>query len=94
MTQAQLAKAAGVSKRTVERLEDGIPTQLGNLIRCLRVLDRLEGLERLLPETRVNPIDLLAGHRAPRSRARPPRGDGTSRKAERPSTQWVWGDKE
>lgn len=94
MTQAQLAKAAGVSKRTVERLEDGTPTQLGNLIRCLRALDKLEGLERLLPETPINPIELLKGHRIPRSRARPPTGDGHA--AEHPSKVtpgWVWGDK-
>ena len=34
MTQAQFAEAAGVSKRTIERLEDGASTQFGNLIRC------------------------------------------------------------
>jgi len=84
MTQAELAEAAGVSKRTVERLEDGGSTQLGNLVRCLRALGSLEALERLMPETPPNPIDLLAR----RQRRRRVRG-----KTESPSpTPWTWGD--
>ena len=99
MTQAQLAAATGVSKRTVERLEDGAPTQLSNLIRCLRALEKLEGLERLLPETPANPIELLKGRRAQRSRVRPSKGGGTSSAVagaamDTPLTPaWVWGDK-
>lgn len=84
MTQAQLAQAAGVSKRTVERLEDGASAQLGNLVRCLRALGKLEGLERLLPETPANPIELLRSAGAPRSRARPPKAP--------PAARWTWGD--
>jgi DNA-binding XRE family transcriptional regulator len=86
MTQAQLAEAAGVSKRTVERLEDGASTQLGNLIRCLRALDRLEGIERLLPEMPVNPIELLKRSGASRMRARAPKA------APATSAGWSWGD--
>lgn len=85
MTQAQLAAAAGVSKRTVERLEDGASTQLSNLVRCLRALGKLEGLERLLPEASPNPIDLLEHHGKARSRARQGRRG--------PATPpWTWGD--
>ena len=83
-TQVQFAEAAGVSKRTVERLEDGASTQLGNLIRCLRALGNLEGLERLLPETAVNPIELLGRRRHRRRRAR---GDA----AGRTPPPWAWG---
>lgn len=85
MTQAQFAEAAGVSKRTVERLEDGASTQFGNLVRCLRALDTLDGLDRLLPETPPNPIALLERHGKTRQRARP---------AEAPeaATPWTWGD--
>lgn len=84
MTQAGLAEAAGVSKRTVERLEDGGSTQLLNLIRCLRALERLEGLDRLIPETPINPIDLL-GRRRRRQRAR-------ARKDPPVPSPWTWGD--
>ena len=92
MTQAQLAEAAGISKRTVERLEDGEPTQLGNLIRCLRALGKLEALERLLPETPISPIDHLKGHRTGRQRARPTKAGGPLEGAP-PAAAWVWGDK-
>jgi transcriptional regulator with XRE-family HTH domain len=92
MTQAQLAEAAGISKRTVERLEDGESTQLANLIRCLRALDKLEGLERLLPETPINPIEQLKGRRTPRQRARSSKGGGTSETAP-PVAPWTWGDR-
>jgi len=84
MTQAQLAEAAGVSKRTVERLEDGGSTQLANLVRCLRALGRLEGLERLFPETPVNPVELIGrGRRRQRTRAQ---------KAAPSPVPWTWGD--
>ena len=85
MTQAQLAAAAGVSKRTIERLEDGASTQFGNLVRCLRALGKLEGLDRLLPETAPNPIALLERHGKTRQRARPATTPD-------PATPWTWGD--
>ena len=86
MTQAQLAEAAGVSKSTVERLEDGASTQLDNLIRCLRVLGRLEALERLLPEPQANPIELLKRRRgAIRARVR-------RRRRATPATERTRGD--
>lgn len=87
MTQAQVALAAGVSKRTVERLEDGGSVQVANLVRCLRALGKLEGLERLLPETPPNPIDLLERHGKTRQRARRDTDDGVGAGA-----PWTWGD--
>jgi len=89
LTQAQLAQAAGVSKRTVERLEDGASAQLTNLVRCLRALGKLEGLERLLPETPVNPLDLLSQVKARRTRVRGSKASGV---AETGAPAWVWGD--
>lgn len=89
LTQAQLAAAAGVAKRTVERLEDGASAQLTNLVRCLRALDRLEGLERLLPETPVSPIEQLKRGKASPSRVRRARERGV---AEAAVSAWVWGD--
>ena len=84
-TQAEFADAAGVSKRTVERLEDGASTQLVNLIRCLRVLERLEAFERLLPDAPPNPIEQLR-----RPAGRPKRVRKSAH--EQPPRPWTWGD--
>ena len=43
LTQAALAKKAGVSKRTVERIEAGNSIQLSTMIQVLRVFKLLEG---------------------------------------------------
>ena len=59
MTQAYLAKQAGVSKRTVERIEAGASAQTSSLIRILRELDLLNGIMQSLPETGPRPMDLL-----------------------------------
>lgn len=85
-TQAQLAEAAGVSKATVERLENGASTQLHNLLRCLRALDKLENLEGLLPESAPGPIDLLARRGRVRQRARP------GKLPPPPPAPWSWGE--
>ncbi|MEO7998202.1 MAG: helix-turn-helix transcriptional regulator, partial [Gemmatimonadaceae bacterium] len=54
LTQADLATEAGVSKRTVERLESGeVAAQLSAFIRVCRVLGLLDRLDVFLPETRI-----------------------------------------
>lgn len=88
ITQEQLADAAGVSKRTVQRLEDGTPAQLANLIRCLRALGRLDALDVMLPSDGPNPIDLLKRRGHQRQRARP----GVAEPA--PAKPWTWGDEQ
>jgi len=50
LTQASLAEKAGVSKRTIERIENGSSIQLSTLIQVLRVFNLLEGLDIALPE--------------------------------------------
>ncbi|MBI5593527.1 MAG: helix-turn-helix transcriptional regulator [Deltaproteobacteria bacterium] len=51
LTQEMLAEQAGVSKRTVERIEAGATAQMSTLIRMLRALELLDRLETLAPET-------------------------------------------
>lgn len=84
LLQTGLAKQAGVSKSTVQRMEAGTSTQLTNLIRILRVLDLLDILEMLLPEKGPRPMDLLKLNG--KSRKRAPRIDTTSKEL------WQWGD--
>ena len=68
LTQAALAREAGVSKRTVERLEAGESTQLGNLLRVLRALGLLGRLDSLVPDSPPSPVEQLRlDRRVPRS---------------------------
>jgi transcriptional regulator with XRE-family HTH domain len=84
LTQAQLAHEAGVSKRTVERLETGHSAHLTSFVRILRTLDLLGGLELLLPPPQPGPIDLLrlAG-------GTPQRATGSIGSTDEP---WTWAD--
>lgn len=60
LTQAQLAEQAGVSKRTVERLESGgVATQLSAFIRVCRGLDLMERFDQLVPEPVPSPMAQL-----------------------------------
>ena len=59
LTQAAVADRAGLGKRTVERIEDGEDFQVSTLIGLLRVLDLMDGLDRLIPETGPGSSDAL-----------------------------------
>lgn len=85
LTQADLAREAGVSKRTVERLEAGESTQLANLLRVLRALDLLGRLDALVPESSPSPVEQLRLEGRQRERAR----RATTRAG---AGSWTWGD--
>lgn len=53
LTQAKLAQTAGVSKRTVERMEKGESVQLTSFVQILRALDLVGNLEAVIPQTEV-----------------------------------------
>jgi transcriptional regulator with XRE-family HTH domain len=86
ITQAKLAEQAGVSKRTVERIESGKAAQTLSLIRLLRVLGLLQGLDQLIPEIGPSPMDLLKLKGKERKRA------SSRRAADRSAEAWSWGD--
>jgi putative transcriptional regulator len=88
MTQDQLASDAGVSKRTLVRLEQGESVQLTNLVRVLRALGLLHELESLVPPPLASPIEALKSKRiSERRRASSPSTPAPARK-------WVWGDEQ
>jgi transcriptional regulator with XRE-family HTH domain len=87
LTQAELAEQAGVSKRTVERIEAGMSSQLSNLIRILRVLDLLPALDSALPQAGPRPMDLLKLGGKQRQRV-------VKRGAAEQAETWEWGDEE
>ena len=59
MTQETFAKNCGVAKSTVERFEKGESVQLANLLKMLRTLHQLSGIELLLPVTEPSPMEYL-----------------------------------
>jgi transcriptional regulator with XRE-family HTH domain len=86
LTQAQLAEQAGISKRTVERLESGaVATQLSGFIRVCRVLGLVERLDLLVPEPAPSPLAQLKLHGKKRQRA------SAARSPEQPEQKWEWG---
>jgi transcriptional regulator with XRE-family HTH domain len=88
-TQAQLAKEAGVSLRTVIRLESGSSTQLTNLIRILRALDLLTALQSLVPLPLSSPLAQLQAGKKARKRA----SWRVAVAREKPPTRtWQWGN--
>ncbi|MEW8506985.1 MAG: helix-turn-helix transcriptional regulator [Candidatus Thiodiazotropha sp.] len=86
MTQAVAAEQAGIAKRTVERIEAGASAQMSSMIRLLRVLDMLSGLDLLFPERAQRPMDLLKRRGKERVRA-----SSRSDKAEG-DEPWRWGE--
>jgi transcriptional regulator with XRE-family HTH domain len=85
LTQAGLSKDAGVSKRTIERIESGQSTQLASFIRVLRALGLLENMETLIPPPVPGPIEKLDQQGKPRQRA-------SSVDRKKGQREWTWGD--
>lgn len=68
--QADLAFEAGVSKRTVERIEAGVSVQTVLFLRVLRALGLLDGLDQLVPASGPTPMELLQLEKNRRKRGR------------------------
>ena len=87
LTQAQLAEQAGVSKRTVERMESGgVATHLSGFIRVCRVLGVLDRFDLLVPEPQTSPLEQLKLQGRRRQRA------SKSRQPDTAPGKWRWGD--
>jgi transcriptional regulator with XRE-family HTH domain len=87
LTQGAVAEQAGLSKRTVERLELGeVAVQLSGFVRVCRVLGLFERLDALIPEPAASPIAQLKLQQRVRKRAS---GPGLRASGPKP---WTWGD--
>lgn len=85
ITQAQLADEAGVSPRTIGRLEKGQGVSMDTFIRAMMALSIQQNLEALLPDPTVRPIERVGMNAGERKRARPAKSID-----ELPA--WSWGD--
>ena len=84
LTQAELAKRAGVSLSTVAKLERGEDVRFTSVLDVLRALGMLAAVDSLVPQALVRPSDLARAGK-PRQRARSS-VKGASVNA------WEWGD--
>ena len=85
-TQRALADAAGVSRHTVLRLEEGRADSMTSLIRVMRALDLLDDLDDAIPPARPSPMELArrTDKRRRRASGLPPR--------QAPPAGWTWGE--
>lgn len=88
LTQAALAQEAGVSKRTVERLESGeVALRLSGLVRVCRALGLVDRLDAMVPPAAPSPVEQLKLVGRQRKRAGGSRQQGT-----RAPRKWTWGN--
>lgn len=85
LTQKQLAEEAGVSLRTIGRLEKGEGVSLETFIRVLIALRIQQSLEGLLPDPSIRPVERVMSGGKERQRARPKPSTETNQ-------EWTWAD--
>lgn len=89
-TQAEMAAEAGVGQATVQRAERGQSVQMTSMIKLLRTLELLAGLDLAVPESAALPIaQLERQQRKTRKRASGRRGARSTESTEEP---WRWGN--
>ena len=84
INQAALAEEAGVSRRTITRLENGEGVSLDTLIRVMIALGLADRFDVLLPDPAIRPIERIRQGKE-RQRAR--------RKSKPAAKPWHWNDK-
>ena len=75
LDQRTTAEKAGISEKALRNLEGGHGSTVETLMRVLKALEYLQGIEILAPEISVNPFDLLRQSKTPqraRRKAKPP----------------------
>lgn len=85
ISQADLAREAGVSRSTMTRLADGKGVSLNSFVRIMQALQLTGHLATLLPDPGIRPVERLKFEGARRQRA-------STKKS--PQAPWRWGDEE
>jgi transcriptional regulator with XRE-family HTH domain len=69
--QRTTADKAGISEKALRNLESGHGSTVETLLRTLKALDSLEGIEMLAPEPTIDPLALLRSSKQPQRVRRP-----------------------
>ena len=85
MTQNEVAKKAGVTAKTISRIENGEDLAVSTMLNVLRALGLVQNIDALIPEPTARPSMLMANEKE-RLRVRKKAGQNDS------SRQWKWGD--
>lgn len=83
ISQAELAREAGVSRSTMTRIADGKSISLDSFIRVAQALGLANHLAALLPDPEVRPVERARQDGKQRRRASGKR---------KPPQPWTWGD--
>lgn len=86
ISQSRLAEEAGVSRRTISRMENGEGVSLDTFVRVARALGVIDQLQSLFQLPQIRPID-RARQKSPRKKASSPRKMATD-----DETPWEWDD--
>ena len=73
LDQRAVAEKAGIARAALQNLEAGRGSSVQTLVRTLKALSYLEGIEILAPEPTINPLSLLRTKNPPQ-RARRQKG--------------------
>lgn len=91
MTQEDLARASGLSKKTISRAErNQMSPTLATLIPILRALGMLEQLDSFLPPPPPSPLKQRTQKTQTRQRVRKP----SEQQTEQDKAGWKWGDEQ
>jgi len=86
LTQGDLARQAGIARRTVQKAEEGDSPTLETVIAILRAVGELAQLDLFLPPPPPSPIELAKQRGSLRQRATSPK----KAKAKSPTKTWRW----
>ena len=85
MTQSEVAKKAGVTSKTIGRIENGEDLAVSTMLNVLRALGMVQNIDALVPEPTARPSVLIANDKE-KQRVRKKASQKDS------SRQWKWGD--
>ena len=92
LTQADLARKAGLSTKTVVNLEAGKGATLENFINVLRALNMAGNIETLVPDQGVRPSDLARLKKERQRAGRKSKQSDAAANARADYALWTWGE--